>query len=370
MNTLDQLVLAFTAADAAGYVVLWHCSSHAVVDRLGAAMMSSGIYFLLRSLIRDDKDVIRAITTLSYVCALIALVMLVEHISKQNPYMYLGGSRAWTRDALMLRDGRLRAMGPFQHPILAGSFGATCFPLFVGLWFMKRRLYATIGALSTTIIVVAAASSTPILAYAAAVIGVAFWPFRRHLRALRWIVVLCLVALQLVMKAPVWALIQRADVLGGSSGFHRYYLVDQFIRRFGEWFLCGVKDTHSWGPDMWDHANQYVAVGTTSGMLPLILFVAVAVYGFKAIGVARRRQNTRKANHFTWILGAAVLAHLVAFFGISYVDQTIVGWWGVLAMAQGMMTVGLQRNARGGSMTVCAITTPRDVHAQQEVASA
>jgi hypothetical protein len=134
------------------------------------------------------------------------------------------------------------------------------------------------------------------------------------------------------MQAPVWALIARVDFTGSSSGYHRYQLVDQFIRHFSDWWLVGTKDYGKWGYDMWDLANQYVSVGDTSGLIPFICFLAIIVSGFKIIGRARRRATDRATEHFVWAIGAAMFANVVAFFGISYYDQTMVVWYLLLAI--------------------------------------
>jgi len=135
----------------------------------------------------------------------------------------------------------------------------------------------------------------------------------------------------MVMKAPVWHLISRIDISGGSSSYHRFELVNQFILHFKDWWLLGVKYNGHWGWDMWDTANQYVNIGENSGLVPFILFLAVIVYGFKFVGAARKRATDSKEALFLWALGSALFAHVVAFFGISYFDQTIVGWYALLA---------------------------------------
>jgi hypothetical protein len=136
-----------------------------------------------------------------------------------------------------------------------------------------------------------------------------------------------------VMKAPVWHLIARIDITGGSSSWHRFMLVDQCIRHFSDWWLVGVKDTSAWGWDMWDTANQYVGTCDNSGLLPFLLFLAILVYGFKYLGRARRAAaKDKKTALFIWALGAALFANVIAFFGISYFDQTIVAWYGLLAI--------------------------------------
>lgn len=357
LNTLDKLVLLFAAFDAVDYIILWQFSPQAFINRLGAVYMVLGIYFLFRVVIRTEEDIILALKVLAYVSAVVALIMMVEHASGQNPYGYLGGSRAWTREALMVRAEKLRAMGPFQHPILAGSFGGISLPLFIGLWLRRRRFCAVVGMLSATIIVLASASSTPIMAYVCGLFAIALWPFRNRMRAMRWSVAICLLGLHLAMKAPVWALIQKVDLVGGSSSFHRYYLLDQFIRRFWDWWLLGIKDTQSWGADMWDHANQYVAVGTTSGVVPLILFLGIIVCAFRRLGEARKRHaNDKRRSLFVWALSAALFANVIAFFGISYVDQTILVWWGLLAMIQ-IVTV-IPTKQKGVIQTTTTIQGP------------
>jgi hypothetical protein len=143
------------------------------------------------------------------------------------------------------------------------------------------------------------------------------------------------------MKAPVWHLIARIDITGGSSSWHRYMLVDQCIRHFGDWWLIGVKDTSVWGWDMWDTANQYVGTCDNSGLLPFLLFLAVLVYGFKYLGKARRaaaKDKDKKRALFIWAVGSALFANAVAFFGISYFDQTMVAWYCLLAMISTIMS--------------------------------
>jgi hypothetical protein len=152
------------------------------------------------------------------------------------------------------------------------------------------------------------------------------------MRLMRWGIVLTLLTLHIVMKAPVWNLVARIDVVGGSSADHRYQLINQCILHFRDWWLVGVKDNGQWGWDMWDTANQYVNLCQTSGLFPLILFLAVITYAFQQLGQARRRAHDRQVALFLWTLGAAVFAHTVGFLGISYFDQTIIAWYGLLAV--------------------------------------
>jgi hypothetical protein len=270
--------------------------------------------------------------------------MTYEAATGHNPYAWLGGAGAKYIESLAVREGKVRAQGPFAHSILAGTFGAVLMPLFVGLWWKskKYRTIAVVGILSSTVIAVACNSSTPALAYAGGVVALCLWQARRRMRAIRWGLVLTLIALHLVMKGPVWSLIEKIDISGGSSSWHRYMLIDQCIRHFGDWWLFGIKDTSVWGWDMWDTANQYVSVCENSGLLPFLLFLAILVYGFKYLGRARRdaaQDKDKKTALFIWALGSALFANVVAFLGISFFDQTMVGWYALLAMIPAAIAV-------------------------------
>jgi hypothetical protein len=225
------------------------------------------------------------------------------------------------------------------------------FPLFAWLWKNgKDRILAVIGALSCMVVTVTCFSSTPVLAFVAGIFAIFFWPFRRYMRLVRWGIVCALLGLSLVMKAPVWFLIAHVGVLGGSSTYHRADLVDTFIRHVGDWWLLGTANNNSWGYFMFDTSNSYVAEGVTGGLFALIFFIATISRSFGRVGNARKavEGGDRQAEWLLWLLGCALFANTVAFFGISYFDQMKVSWFALLAM-------------------VCAATAP---YLKQTVASA
>lgn len=332
ISQLDWALILLTLFIAVDAVALFR-ETGALIFQLGNIYTAFGIFFLLRFLVRDEPDILRMIRTLAYIATAVAIVMTYERATGHNPYALLGGANASFYANVMERDNRFRATGCFGQPILAGTFGAILVPLFILLWrsSKKSRFLAAIGIVAGTVITLASNSSTPILAYAGGVFAICLWPIRNWMRAVRYGVLVTLVCLHIVMKAPVWNLIARIDLSGGSSSYHRFELIDQCIRHFGDWWLFGVKSTAEWGWDMWDTANQYVSICDNSGILPFILFLAVIVYGFKFLGRARKAAGSRNQQQFFWILGAALFANAVAFFGISYWDQIQVVWYGLLA---------------------------------------
>ena len=110
-------------------------------------------------------------------------------------------------------------------------------------------------------------------------------------------------------------------------------MIDQCVKHFSDWWLIGVKSTAVWGWDMWDQANQFTSVASGSGVVPLICFILMLSHAFGRIGSARKLvDGDRKKEWMLWLLGATLFSHVVAFFGISYNDQTLFSWFTLLAL--------------------------------------
>jgi hypothetical protein len=329
LDRLDKIFIAWAICRAAAVILLF-AQVGALINQAGFLLDAIGGYFIFRHLIRDEEDIFRALRTFAAIAIVISVCMLYEKLTLVNVFGLLGGTRASPE----IRGGAVRALGPFQHQLLAGCFGATLVPLFFLLWKTgKSSILAIVGALAATVMVVTSASSTPLLAWVAGIGAICLWPLRRKMRTVRWGIVVALAALQLVMHAPVWFLIKRADVIGGSSGYHRAMLVNNFIVHFRDWWLIGTKENAGWGFDMWDLSNQYVIEGQTGGLLAFLCFIALICVAFSKVGSARKAvEGDRHKEWYFWLLGCALFAHVVAYFGISYFDQTRFAWYAILAI--------------------------------------
>jgi hypothetical protein len=330
LGTFDVVFLLWAVFRALAGVLVFSFHPGAMVYQAGFLLDALGGYFVLRYLIRDDEDIYRALRAFVAVSCVIAVCMIFEKIHQVNLFGLLGGVRAESE----LRNDTVRAQGPFQHELLAGTFGATLLPLFGLLWKSgKSYVLAVLGAISATIMVFTSQSSTPVLAWGAGILAICAWSLRKNMRLVRWGTVLVLLSLHMVMKAPVWFLIQRVDVVGGSSGYHRAMLVNDFIMHFRDWWLVGTTENARWGFNMWDLCNQFVAEGQTGGLATLICFVALICICFSRIGTARNAVagDSSKEWHF-WLFGSALFSHVVGFFGISYFDQTRFAWFALLVM--------------------------------------
>jgi hypothetical protein len=328
-NSLDQAFILCALAQLIIFSVQW-MEMQALIKSLGGFLDTVGGYFVLRFLIQDRGDVRWTIKVLAIIAVVLGACMLNEHFSNQNVFGLLGGVGSTPSQ----RDGQIRSQGAFALYITAGVFGATLLPLFIWLWSDARsKVAAVFGMVGATVITFTSNSSTPLLAYVAGIVGLCFWPLRKHMRPFRWALVLTLVGLHLAMKAPVWALIARVDLTGSSSGYHRYMLVDNCIRHFSDWWLLGFKGYGAWGWDMWDLCNQYVANALTGGLVTLVLFIMVISRSFGRLGTARNLAEGRpKEEWFVWCIGAALFAHVVALSGVGYWDQIQFAWFTLLAI--------------------------------------
>ena len=329
LNPIDVALILEFVFRATAILVDYH-EWGAFINLCGAFWDVVGGYFLFRFLIRDEEDIRRSIKVLAIISVILVTSMMNEKFHHQNLFGFLGGVPLIPQT----RDGVIRSQGPFAHAILAGVFGATLFPLFVLLWKNKEsKFWGIAGVVSSSLIVWSAASSTPWMAYAGGIIGICFWPFRKQMRLFRWALATMLTALHLVMKAPVWMLIGRIDLIGGNSGWHRAELIDICVKHFRDWWLIGSVDYVNWGLEMWDVGNTYVAEAESGGLATLICFVAILSIGFSRLGTARKSvEGDSKREWYFWLLGAALFAHAVAFFGITYFDQMKFAWFAFLAI--------------------------------------
>jgi hypothetical protein len=329
-NSIDSAFFLWVCFHVVAFVLLYS-NSEALINQLGYVWDYAGGYLALRYFIQNEEDVNSSIRCFSCLAVVFAIFMVREQMTGQNLFGLLGGVRLESE----VREGRIRSEAVFQHAILAGTFGATLIPLFVWLWrTSKNKLLSIGGVLAAGVMVITSACSTPVLGCTAAVLGICFWPFRKHMRLLRWGTLIMLLALHFTMKAPVWALIERIDLVQGSQSYHRYQLVEQFVRHVGDWWLLGTGTNAEWGIGMIDTSNAYVEQGTAGGLLTFILFIVLISRCFGRIGKARKAVSgqDRSKEWFYWLLGCAMFAHVTAFLGIFYFDQTRVAWFALLAM--------------------------------------
>jgi len=339
-NMLDAMILLWLFTSIVTYVLLFH-NYAAFINRFGRAFDVIGFYFYFRFTIHNLDDIYRIIKVTAIVILPLAIAMLVESFTGRNIFYAMGGVPEQT----FIRGTRFRCQGPFRHPILAGSFGAAQFPLFIALWWgdQKNRALAVLGALSATAIMISAASSGPLISYFISVIALLLWPAHRYMRAVRWGVAGTILALHLFMKAPVWYLFDRLGQFFGSVGWHRSFLISQTINYFEDWWLLGVRVTSHWMPlaledypDRADITNQYILEGVNGGLVTMLAFITIIIFAFKFVGRSLKRLESEGQSFYrrmiVWVLGVSLVSHVMSFTSVAYFDQIWISWYMLLAM--------------------------------------
>jgi hypothetical protein len=325
-NRVDQVVVLWAMAQFTVLSLQW-MDSQATIHNIGDFIDALGGYLVVRFLIVDRDAARRAVTALAIICAVQGGCMTFEYFAHVNVFGYMGGNTGIT-----IRDGKIRSEG-VMGCLYGGVFAGASIPLFLWLWNeSKSRAAAYAGIAGAVAMVLTSNSSSSLLALAGSILGIAFWPLRKQMRAIRWALSLTLIGLHLVMHGPVWSLIARIDLTGSSSGYHRYYLVDNCIRHFSDWWLLGYKYYNNWGWDMWDLSNQFVVAALGGGLITLVFYIMIFSRSFSAVGTARKRVNgNRRDEWFLWCLGADLFANVVAHFGINYMAQMMMTLFPLLA---------------------------------------
>jgi hypothetical protein len=302
-------------------LMLLHPETGAIVNQVAFWVDTLGLYILFRHAIRDLSDIVRGIKVTAVLVAILAACMVYEHRSHFNVFNLISTNYVTP----VTREGDIRAQASFGVSITAGTFAATAIPLFFWLWKSgQARTLAMAGFVAALAGTYCSKSSTPATAALGAFLGLSLWPIRAHMRKVRWGIVLTLVALALVMKAPIFYIIAKVDFVGGH-GWDRAFLVEQFAHHFFDWWLIGTDQNANWGYSTWDRCNQYIAEAASGGLITLVLFIALLSRAFGIAGRLRKRSSGNRA-WLAWCMGSALLAHVIAFQGVSYWDQMRVPW--------------------------------------------
>jgi hypothetical protein len=288
-------------------------------------------------------DYLRFIKCLAIVLLPLAFFVVIERVKGTNYIGMIAGGM----EEPEIRNGRVRAAGAFGHSILLGTFCATSAILLIPLWRLNRR-WAIAGTAACVITAYCSASSTPIMTLMSGLFGVALWRFRTSVGKIRILIISIFVALHLMMQAPVWYLMARIDLAGGSTGWHRAELITAAIKHFGDWWFTGTDYTRNWisygvpwSEYHIDITNQYISMGVIGGLPLMLLYIGMFWKSFQQLGRGMRplRQTKSPYEFVLWCVGSSLLAHCFTFLSIAYFDQSSVFVSIVIGAIPGMCAV-------------------------------
>jgi hypothetical protein len=343
LNLIDKLMIVWGLWML--FASLFHDPARAgPVTAGGVVFNQTLIYFLIRIWCADLDEVGDVIRIVALLLVPISMEMLAEKFTGRNMFAIFGGVPEW----VLVREGKLRAQGPFRHPILAGTVGATCIPLFVGI-LKRHRLAAMAGISAGLVMVLTSASSGPVMSLLAGVAALMLWRAKVHMKALRVCAVLLYLALMVVMTRPPYYLISRIDISGGSTGWHRSFLIDQTFKHLSEWWLFGTDVTRHWMPNQGiardpqhtDITNYYISFGVSGGLLAMLLVIWILLVAFRWVGRIHdnRLEKWPSQSFMIWCVGACLFAHAVTSVSVAYFDQSMLYFWLSIAVISSVFSI-------------------------------
>ena len=343
INQIDKLLIAWGCWTM--FASLFHESErYDFVTACGSVFNLTLIYFLTRVWTSDLDEIRDVVVVVALLLVPIAVEMLMEKVTGRNLFAVFGG----VSENVGVREGKVRAQGPFLHAILAGTVGAACVPLFIGIYSMSR-LVALVGVSAGVFITFASASSGPVITLIAGLGAVMLWHFKQHLGRIRIAGVITYLVLMVVMSRPPYYLIGEIDLSGGSTGWHRAELIDCALTHLSEWWIFGTDHTKQWMPLMGgstdpnhtDITNYYIGMGVNAGLVAVLLVFAALAVAFYWVGrVVTLTLDSDPRQSFTiWCFGSSLLAHFVTGISVSYFDQSLVYYWLTVAVISSSYSV-------------------------------
>lgn len=336
LNAIDKMMIAW------GAWIFLASFFHKFAPGSGPVFALGGIYnmwlsyFLLRIWCRNEREMKFLVGAIAILLVPIAITMWIEKTALHNPFAIFGG----VLEIPMIREGKVRASGPFAHPILAGTVGATCLPLIASIW-RSNRILASLGFGACLAMVFASASSGPMMSLIFGVFALCMWGFRRVARFAVPALFVVYILLSVVMSRPPYYLISYIDLTGGSTGWHRAALMESFLRHFHEWWAFGTEQTRHWmpnatgpSPEHTDITNYYIGIAIGAGLPALLVFLAIVWRAFTWVDIAARTGTgvTSRSGFIAWCLGSALFAHATTAISVAYFDQSVLFLWATISL--------------------------------------
>jgi hypothetical protein len=346
LNTIDKLIILWSLLlILQGF--FQEKNFDVIISRIGVVVDTLGIYYVVRIYLRTVDDLAYFTRVLILLMIPVAVLMLFEKITTINLFSVLGGVPAFS----VIREGTVRAQGPFDHPIMAGTLAASQIPLFFGLSkYSKKKVICYSGIAAAIIIIISCGSSGPIMSFAFSLIGVMSWKLRNKMSSVKIAIIFSIIMMEIFMKSHFWYIISKIDIVGGSTGWHRSELITSALTYLNEWWLFGTNFTRHWmpsgvpwNPNHTDLTNTFITMGVKGGLPLLITFVLLFVLSFRAVGKFYHMNAEDDVNQdrlfFVWTIGAVFFCHVLTFFTINYFGQILAILYSNIAFSSIILSI-------------------------------
>ncbi len=337
---LDRAVVYLSFATITVSIFQPQLPGFGFVFTVGNTINGAGSYFVFRALISNSADLSFFLKSVAIVFVPISLGMLYEQLSGRNVFAIMGG----ISEHSLIRNERIRSQGPFNHPILAGTIGASIAPLALWLYSQNKIVSLTLILHSLTI-VFASSSSGPVVSYLVAIGTFLFFRFRHTISYIPLFLFFGYLFLAAFMTRPPYYLLAHIDLASGSTGWYRAALIEATIEHFDEWWLKGVYYTRHWidgqpgiNPDQIDVTNQFVAYCIGGGLIGLILYLNVNYSVYRLVRDTSLQRLDHNSAKLIWATFSTFVCFLTATISVSFFGQALVFFWFSVALVQTFST--------------------------------
>jgi len=324
-NAIDKLFFYYIFFGSIIYIL-------ASQDIIGAAIFKSGqfvdsvvLYIVFRRIV-DSSETIDIIVKTFSVCILILLPFAIfEFFTAKNFFSLVG------RSSISIRHGEIRAAATFSHAILFGSFAAALFPVCWAAYMQQRKWLYLLATLSCIFFVIASSSSGPLVVLAGVIVFVMFFRWKQYSNLLAGSLAAGALFIHLARESPLWHFLYiRLPVKGGSTGWHRYQLVEAAVKDFWEWCWLGYGDVGPiWHVKYWaythakftDITNHFLLEGVRGGFLTMFLFILLCYKTTKSLGSLSIIEHDRGSQWLWWGFTVMMIAHCITFLSVAYFGQ-------------------------------------------------
>jgi hypothetical protein len=314
-------------------------------NRCGFLLDTGFAYLVARFIITDRRTLISVIKGIAIVLVPLTILGCIESFTGWQPFFPLRRFVAWlphNPDAeyvKAIRWGLVRAVGPFNHPILFGCGFAMFFPLIYYLRY-ENRSWRILSYLFTAMAIVGAFTSMstgPWVMVAVAIFCLAMEKHKTWVKPMLIFFAFACLATELLSNRPFYhVFVSYVSKLGGT-GWHRAKLIDVAIKHFNEWWLAGYggKDP-GWGPyfgmSRTDVTNEYIAAGVRYGLAGVISVCGILYVSFRSLITAYKKAMHPAMKSLYWTLGSILFSVAVTWMAAHFFGQLPSLFYGLLGV--------------------------------------
>ena len=324
---------------------LTHTFVQSLENRNGFLMDTLYVYIVARLCLANRPAMITLIKWVALASIPLALLGIIETTTGWQPFAALRFLCPWggvpTIFQLRLKFFH-RAFGPFDQPIMFGSFFAILLPLV----FYLRNVpdYPRILAYLISGAVIAAGlssmSSGPWLTLGLAIFCMVMERFKNWTKLILFGFVTCCLFIEFASNRHFYHVLITYVNPAGGSGWHRAKLIDCAIQHFNEWWLVGYRGLDSgWITSQTDVTNMFILNAVRYGILGFIGFCGILVCGVRSVVRLHNFSNDPGLRSWAWVLGVVLLLVIFASIGSNIRGQVQFLFYVILGMVGSSSTL-------------------------------